>query len=130
MSFHVIIPARLASTRLPNKPLADIAGVPMVVRVARQAQRSAAARVVVAADHPQIVQVCQDHGVQALLWGQRVARVGLAQRDADDAPAQVGLCRVGRDRGLGRDGEVGAREGADPEVDDAGREPLIPKKKS
>ena len=70
MSFHVIIPARLASTRLPNKPLADIAGVPMVVRVARQAQRSAAARVVVAADHPQIVQVCQDHGVQALLTRQ------------------------------------------------------------
>ena len=37
MSFTVIIPARLASTRLPNKPLADIAGLPMIVRVARRA---------------------------------------------------------------------------------------------
>ena len=37
MSFTVLIPARLASTRLPNKPLADIAGKPMVVRVAEQA---------------------------------------------------------------------------------------------
>lgn len=70
MSFQVIIPARLASTRLPNKPLADIAGVPMVVRVARQAQRSAATGVFVAADHPQIVEVCHDHGVQALLTRQ------------------------------------------------------------
>lgn len=67
MSFHVIIPARLASTRLPNKPLADIAGVPMVVRVAQQAQRSGAHQVVVAADSPLIIQACQDHGVPALL---------------------------------------------------------------
>lgn len=37
MSFTVIIPARLASTRLPNKPIADICGKPMIVRVARQA---------------------------------------------------------------------------------------------
>ncbi|MBF9266049.1 cytidylyltransferase domain-containing protein, partial [Paracidovorax cattleyae] len=42
--FTVLIPARLASTRLPGKPLADIGGVPMVVRVARQAARSGAAR--------------------------------------------------------------------------------------
>ena len=49
-AFTVIIPARLASTRLPNKPLADIAGLPMVVRVAKQAAQSQAAQVVVAAD--------------------------------------------------------------------------------
>ncbi len=67
MSFTVLIPARLASTRLPDKPLADIAGQPMIVRVARAAQRSAAARVVVAADHPSIVEACAAHGIPALL---------------------------------------------------------------
>jgi 3-deoxy-manno-octulosonate cytidylyltransferase (CMP-KDO synthetase) len=46
----VLIPARLASTRLPDKPLADIAGMPMVVRVAQRAAQSGASRVVVAAD--------------------------------------------------------------------------------
>lgn len=67
MSFTALIPARLASTRLPRKPLADIAGVPMVVRVARQAALSGAAGVVVAADDPSIVEACQAHGVQAVL---------------------------------------------------------------
>lgn len=65
--FHVLIPARLASSRLPNKPLADIAGLPMVVRVAQQAQRSAATQVVVAADHASIVQACRAHGITAIL---------------------------------------------------------------
>jgi 3-deoxy-manno-octulosonate cytidylyltransferase (CMP-KDO synthetase) len=46
MSFHVIVPARLASSRLPEKPLADIGGLPMVVRVAQAAQRSGAEQVV------------------------------------------------------------------------------------
>ena len=67
MSFTVIIPARMASSRLPDKPLADIAGLPMVVRVAQRAAQSAAARVVVAADDARIVQACQAHGVEALL---------------------------------------------------------------
>lgn len=67
MSFTVIVPARLASSRLPNKPLADIGGLPMVVRVARRAALSGAARVVVAADSPLTVQACEVHGVQALL---------------------------------------------------------------
>ena len=67
MSFTVLIPARLASSRLPDKPLADIAGLPMVVRVAQAAGRSAARRVVVAADSPAIVAACQAHGTQALL---------------------------------------------------------------
>ncbi len=66
-TFTVLVPARLASTRLPDKPLADIAGKPMVVRVAERARRSAAQRVVVAADSPRIVQACQAHGVEALL---------------------------------------------------------------
>ncbi len=67
MGFSVLIPARLASSRLPNKPLADIGGLPMVVRVARRAAASGASRVVVAADSPQIVQACAQHGVQAVL---------------------------------------------------------------
>lgn len=66
-AFVVVIPARLASTRLPNKPLADIGGVPMVVRVAQRARLSAAAQVVVAADHADIVAACERHGIPALL---------------------------------------------------------------
>lgn len=67
MSFSVVIPARLASSRLPNKPLADIAGLPMVVRVAQRAATSRARQVVVAADDASIVDACQRHGVRALL---------------------------------------------------------------
>ncbi|MGJ7552619.1 3-deoxy-manno-octulosonate cytidylyltransferase [Variovorax sp. RB2P76] len=70
MSFTVLVPARLASTRLPNKPLADIAGVPMVVRVARRASESGASRVVVAGDDPSIVSACKAHGVEAILTRQ------------------------------------------------------------
>ena len=66
-AFTVLIPARLASTRLPNKPLADIAGLPMVVRVAHQAALSGARRCVVAADDASIVSACEAHGVAALL---------------------------------------------------------------
>jgi 3-deoxy-manno-octulosonate cytidylyltransferase (CMP-KDO synthetase) len=67
MTFTVLVPARLASTRLPGKPLADIAGLPMVVRVARRAALSSARAVVVAADHADIVAACVAHGVRALL---------------------------------------------------------------
>lgn len=67
LRFTVIVPARLASTRLPNKPLADLGGVPMIVRVAQRASRSGAHDVVVAADHADIVAACREHGVQALL---------------------------------------------------------------
>ena len=75
--FHVLIPARLASTRLPNKPLADLNGKPMIVRVAECAlkafeNRPAGSldplqRVIVAADDPTIVQACMHHGVRAVL---------------------------------------------------------------
>ena len=66
-AFTVIVPARLASTRLPHKPLADIHGLPMVVRVAQRAALSNANQVVVAADSIEIVQACQAHGVRAML---------------------------------------------------------------
>ena len=67
MSFTVLIPARLASTRLPGKPLADIGGVPMIVRVAQRSALSAASAVVVAADDASIVSACAAHGVRAVL---------------------------------------------------------------
>lgn len=67
MSFTVIVPARLASTRLPGKPLADLHGLPMIVRVAQRAALSRARQVVVATDAPEVLAACQAHGVQALL---------------------------------------------------------------
>jgi 3-deoxy-manno-octulosonate cytidylyltransferase (CMP-KDO synthetase) len=71
LSFTVLIPARLASTRLPNKPLADIGGVPMVVRVAQRVlsltSPTNAIRVVVAGDSPAILSACQAHGIEAVL---------------------------------------------------------------
>jgi 3-deoxy-manno-octulosonate cytidylyltransferase (CMP-KDO synthetase) len=67
MDFSVLIPARLASSRLPNKPLADLAGRPMVVRVAERAALSRARQVVVAADSPSIVQACEQAGVHCVL---------------------------------------------------------------
>lgn len=67
MSFTVLIPARLASTRLPDKPLADIHGLPMIVRVAQRAARSCASQVVVATDSRQVQDACLIHGVQSVL---------------------------------------------------------------
>ncbi len=66
-AFTVLIPARLASTRLPNKPLADIAGVPMIVRVARQAARSNAAQIVVATDSADVAATCKAHQMLAVM---------------------------------------------------------------
>ncbi|MDO1509113.1 MULTISPECIES: 3-deoxy-manno-octulosonate cytidylyltransferase [unclassified Neisseria] len=65
--FIVLIPARLSSSRLPLKALADIHGKPMVVRVAEQAAKSAAARVVVATDHADIQTACKTHGVEVVM---------------------------------------------------------------
>ncbi len=67
MGFTVLIPARLASTRLPDKPLADIAGLPMVVRVAQRAALSQATQVVVATDDARIQQACERHGVRCVM---------------------------------------------------------------
>ncbi|AKU22056.1 3-deoxy-manno-octulosonate cytidylyltransferase [Massilia sp. MB5] len=67
MSFIVIIPARLASTRLPNKPLADLGGKPMVVRVAERARAAGAARIIVATDHEAIRAACEQHGVEVCM---------------------------------------------------------------
>lgn len=67
MPFHVIVPARLQSSRLPGKPLADISGVPMVVRVARRAASSQATTVTVAADDARIIEACERFGVAAIM---------------------------------------------------------------
>jgi 3-deoxy-manno-octulosonate cytidylyltransferase (CMP-KDO synthetase) len=63
----VIIPARLASTRLPGKPLADIAGEPMIVHVLRRAQEAAVGPVVVACAEPEVAQAVKRVGGQAVL---------------------------------------------------------------
>lgn len=65
--FRVVIPARHASTRLPGKPLLDVGGKPMVVRVAERAQASGAVSVVVATDHPEIAAAVCAHGFDATL---------------------------------------------------------------
>jgi 3-deoxy-manno-octulosonate cytidylyltransferase (CMP-KDO synthetase) len=65
--FLVVIPARLGSTRLPRKPLADIGGKPMVVRVAERAKQSLAQNVVVATDSAEIEAACNAHRIECLL---------------------------------------------------------------
>jgi len=67
VSFAVLIPARYASTRLPGKPLLDIGGKPMVVRVAERALASGAQRVVVATDDERIRAAAEEHGVDAVM---------------------------------------------------------------
>jgi len=92
MEFTVIIPARLASTRLPNKPLADLGGKPMVVRVAERAALSGAARIVVATDHADIAAASTAHGIEVCITRadhpsgtDRIAEVALALGLAPDA---------------------------------------------
>lgn len=63
----VLIPARMASTRLPGKPLADIAGLPMIVQVARRAHEAGIGRVTVAVDDENILKVVKDAGFDAVM---------------------------------------------------------------
>jgi 3-deoxy-manno-octulosonate cytidylyltransferase (CMP-KDO synthetase) len=67
VTFTALIPARYASTRLPGKPLADVAGKPLVVRTAARALRSGAERVVVATDDERIRAAAESHGVEAVM---------------------------------------------------------------
>ncbi len=92
MAFTVIIPARLASTRLPNKPLADLGGKPMVVRTAERALQSGAVQVIVATDHLEILAACEVHGIRACMTRSdhisgtdRIAEVAAMLGLADDA---------------------------------------------
>lgn len=87
-SFHVIIPARLASTRLPEKPLADIAGKPMIVRVAERAAQSGAASVTVACDHARIADTVKAQGYQAVMTSEHCAN---GTERLAEAAAKLGL---------------------------------------
>jgi 3-deoxy-manno-octulosonate cytidylyltransferase (CMP-KDO synthetase) len=67
MSTLILIPARMASTRLPGKPLADIAGRPMIVHVARRAAESGLGRVAVATDAPEVAAAVRAEGFEAVM---------------------------------------------------------------
>ncbi|MBZ9678106.1 3-deoxy-manno-octulosonate cytidylyltransferase [Mesorhizobium sp. ES1-1] len=67
MSTLILIPARMASTRLPGKPLADIAGAPMIVHVARRATEAGLGRVVVATDTQSVSDAVRAHGFEAVM---------------------------------------------------------------
>lgn len=91
-AFKVVIPARYASTRLPGKPLLDIAGKPMVVRVAELALASGAEEVCVATDHAGIAEAVAQHGYEVMLTRadhasgtDRIAEVAQQRGWADDA---------------------------------------------
>ncbi|MDO8263554.1 MAG: 3-deoxy-manno-octulosonate cytidylyltransferase [Gallionella sp.] len=90
-TFHVVIPARHASTRLPGKPLLPIAGKPMVIRVAEQAALSGAQQIWIATDHHAIANVVHEHGFKACLTKEshpsgtdRIAEVVAQQGWPDD----------------------------------------------
>lgn len=83
MTFKVVIPARYASTRLPGKPLLDIAGKPMVIRVAEQAAKSGASEVVIATDFEKICHVAAQHGIKAVMT--RIDHVSGTDRIAEVA---------------------------------------------
>ena len=105
MSFIVIIPARLASTRLPNKPLLDIGGKPMIQRVWERAQQSEASRVIIATDDTRVAAAVERFG------------------------GEVCMTRATHESGTDRLQEVVAQLGLDDAqiiVNVQGDEPLIP----
>lgn len=107
MPFTVIIPARLASTRLPNKPLADLDGKPMVVRVAERAATSGAERVIVATDHVDIAEACRQHGV------------AVQMTRADHPSGTDRIAEVAAAIGLAADAVVVNVQGDEPLIDPA-----------
>lgn len=107
VKFTVIIPARLASTRLPNKPLADLGGKPMVVRVAARAAESGAARIVVATDHEDIAAACIAHGVEVCMTR------------SDHPSGTDRIAEVARALGLAPDEVVVNLQGDEPLIDPA-----------
>jgi 3-deoxy-manno-octulosonate cytidylyltransferase (CMP-KDO synthetase) len=91
LQFKVVIPARFASTRLPGKPLLDIGGKPMVIRVAEQAAQSGAAQIVIATDHQPIIAAAKQNNFEACMTRvdhtsgtDRIAEVSAQQAWADD----------------------------------------------
>ncbi|MYM40126.1 3-deoxy-manno-octulosonate cytidylyltransferase [Duganella qianjiadongensis] len=105
--FIVIIPARLASTRLPNKPLADLGGKPMVVRVAERAALAGASRIIVATDHADIRAACAQHGVEVCMTR------------ADHPSGTDRIAEVARTLALPADAVVVNLQGDEPLIDPA-----------
>lgn len=103
--FKVVIPARYAASRLPAKPLLDLGGKPMVVRVAENAAKSGAEEILIATDHPAILEAAAQHGFDAVITAENHAS------------------------GTDRIAEVAARRNWSPEtlaVNVQGDEPLLP----
>ncbi|MEO7728703.1 MAG: 3-deoxy-manno-octulosonate cytidylyltransferase [Burkholderiales bacterium] len=107
MNFIVVIPARHASTRLPGKMLADIAGKPMVVHVAERARASGATEVIVATDHQSIADAVATHGFNAVMTR------------ADHASGTDRIAEVAAQRGLVPDAIVVNVQGDEPLIDPA-----------
>ena len=91
MSFRVVVPARYASTRLPGKPLADLAGRPMIVRVVEAASGSSASEIWVATDDERVAAAVRQHGGRAVMTradhasgSDRIAEVAATLGWADD----------------------------------------------
>ncbi len=107
MSFRVVIPARYASTRLPAKPLADIAGKPMVVRVVEAALQSGAEEIIVATDDARICEAVTAHGHVAVLTR------------SDHASGTDRIAEVAAQRGWADDDIVVNVQGDEPLIDPA-----------
>lgn len=105
MSFKIVIPARYASSRLPGKPLADIAGKPMVVRVAERAAQSGASEVLVATDHEEVRAAVERHGFAAVMTR------------ADHASGTDRIAEVAGQRGWGDDIVVVNVQGDEPFIE-------------
>ena len=101
LAFNVVIPARHASTRLHGKPLLLIAGKPMVVRVAEQAEQSGAQQIWIATDHHLIANVAHEHGYKACMTKDshasgtdRIAEVVTQQDWPDETIVEIGRAHV------------------------------------
>lgn len=105
VTFKVVVPARYASTRLPGKPLLDIEGLPMVVRVAQQARASGASEVIVATDHPEIMAAATKHGFTAELTA------------ADHPSGTDRIAEIARKRGWSDDEIVVNVQGDEPLIE-------------
>jgi 3-deoxy-manno-octulosonate cytidylyltransferase (CMP-KDO synthetase) len=106
-AFTVVIPARYASTRLPGKPLLDIAGRPMVVHVAERARASGAAEIIIATDHRGIYDAARRHGFDA------------AMTRADHASGTDRIAEVTAQRRYEPDRIVVNVQGDEPQIDSA-----------
>ncbi|KVD71297.1 3-deoxy-manno-octulosonate cytidylyltransferase [Burkholderia sp. ABCPW 14] len=105
LPFVAVVPARLASTRLPNKPLADLGGKPMVVRVAERAREAGAQQVLVASDAQSVLDAVREHGFDAVLTR------------ADHPSGTDRLAEVAAKLGFGDDTIVVNVQGDEPLID-------------